>query len=144
MCAAGPTTVTVTAPADVWEGDGAGLNCTTDVNKVDVSLLYWYKNIPNMFANAVYVYFDGRPTDTKAYNALENRAVGQWFGKVHQLYINKTKLTDQGTYFCTSGTGEDSNTLKINRKYLDIMLLMVKSQIIIIHLPSFEQVGNVQ
>ncbi|KAI0214675.1 hypothetical protein LSAT2_000205, partial [Lamellibrachia satsuma] len=116
VCAAGPTKVTVTVPADVWEGDGAGLNCTTDVNKVDVSLLYWYKNIPYVFANAVYVYVDGYPTQTKAYNALENRAVGQWFGNVHQLYINKTNLTDQGTYFCKSGTKEDSETLTINRK----------------------------
>ncbi|KAI0236793.1 hypothetical protein LSAT2_012661, partial [Lamellibrachia satsuma] len=73
--AGSPSKVTVTVPADVWEGEGAGLNCTTDVNKVDVSLFYWYKNTPNVFANAVYVYRDGYPTQTKAYNALENRAV---------------------------------------------------------------------
>ena len=107
--------VTVKVPPDVWEGDEAVLNCTVNVNKVDVVLLYWYKNT-EISGDIVYAYVRGSNSDTKAYQYLQDRAVGQWAGNVHQLKITKTTLTDEDTYICTSGTGTDSSTLRVNGK----------------------------
>ena len=113
--------VTVTVPADVWEGERATLTCTPSVGKANTPVLFWYKNT-KAEADAVYLYASGDPTATKAYHDLENRAVGQWVGDVHRLHISRTNLTDEGTYICIAGAGEDSKKMTVNCKYLVIML----------------------
>ena len=113
--------MTVTVPADVWEGEGATLSCSPDVDKANVALLLWYKNTD---VNIVYGYSS---SDARANNDLKNRAVGQWVGSVHQLHITKTEFSDEATYICESGSGKDSKKLTVNGKYLEIMWLMVKT-----------------
>ena len=116
--------VTLTLPADVWEGEGATLTCTPSVGKANTPVLFWNKNT-KAEADAVYLYARGDPTATKASHDLENRAVGQWVGDVHQLHISRTILTDEGTYICIVGVAEDSKKMTVNCKYLVIMLLIV-------------------
>ena len=102
MCVGQDDEVTVTVPADVWEGEGAVLTCTPSVGKANTPLLVWYKNTKSN-SNGVYVYTRGDPTAATALHALRNRAVGQWVGDVHQLHISRTILTDEDTYICIVG-----------------------------------------
>ena len=126
MCVGQVDEVTVMVPANVWEGEGAVLTCTPSVGKANTQLLVWYKNAKSN-SDTVYVY--GDHTDTKAYHALQNRAVGQWVGDVHQLHISRTILTDEDIYICIVGAARDSKKMTVNCKYLVIMLLLVKTKI---------------
>ena len=100
-------------PPGVWEGEGALLNCT--VND-DASYVYWFKDIRRR-GHLVYT-FNRNGENKPPFYSLSGRAVAQWVGNVHQIYINKTNLTDEGTYICESGGLVDRKNLTVNGKYL--------------------------
>ena len=116
VCKDAASSVAVTVQHDVWDGEGAWLRCTWQPSNADTTLLYWFKNSVTA-ANGVYIYDSGVPAGTKAYTVLENRAVGRRMGNVHELYINRTRLTDEDVYICILGTITARGTLTVGGEY---------------------------
>ena len=92
------------------------MRCTWQPSNADIPDLYWFKNSVND-ANVVYAYFKASPSETKAYTVLANRAVGWRSGNIHELYINKTRLTDEDVYLCQRGIPIASKTLTVGGEY---------------------------
>ena len=108
MVSRGHTIIGMREEVLVYEGETAKLNCTT----VDSSArnVHWYKgnqSLPNKVA------FLQQRLDVKqfvTFNALEDRADHEG---MNVLVINRTTLTDEGTYICTP-QGRMISTIHLN------------------------------
>ncbi|KAI0220012.1 hypothetical protein LSAT2_028453 [Lamellibrachia satsuma] len=101
----------VDVPSETWEGEGALMRCTTTATTF--TRVYWYKGSES---NIVYVHATGRKDGTKLHDFSNRIVVGRLVGNGHELYINKTFLTDEDTYICKIGSAVNSAKLAVNVK----------------------------
>ena len=106
----------VDVPSETWEGEGALMRCTfTGMTVSDFGYLLWFKG---SLSGPVYGYTTSNKKGEASNSWKHKNVVGQLVDNVHQLYINKTVLTDEDTYKCTIRPDEDSKKLTVNGEYL--------------------------
>ena len=105
--------VVVDVPPETWEGEGALMRCTTTATTF--IRVYWYKGSES---NIVYVHTTGRKDGTKLHDFSNRIVVGRLVGNGHELYINKTVLTDEDTYISKIRASVNSTKLAVNGEHL--------------------------
>ena len=110
--------MSVDVPSETWEGEGALMRCTyTDIEDTG-SRLFWYKGSQSP-SHRVYVYTFASKRGRTIGNFSNRIVVGRLVGNIHELYINKTFLTDEDTYACDIFSVFGSDLLTVNGEYLD-------------------------
>ena len=105
--------VVLTLEDPPWEGEGTLMRCTVNAC-VDSCVIHWKKDVSNIKERVyLFVRSKGVTVIARAENDLVNRTVGRLVGDVHQLYINKTALTDEATYTCEAGYANSSKHLTV-------------------------------
>ena len=111
--------MSVDVPSETWEGEGALMRCTyRDRTETTDNRLFWYKGSQSSSAR-VYVYTFLNKRGRTIGNFSNRIVVGRLVGNVHELYINKTVLTDEDTYACEITGVFGSDLLTVNGEYLD-------------------------
>ncbi|KAI0234569.1 hypothetical protein LSAT2_015169 [Lamellibrachia satsuma] len=99
----------------VWVGDPELMTCVATPSGVTVTKILWYRSCSGGIEMNLYMYNTRHPDATGTYKEAKGRMVG-WVSSTqgeHNLYINRTVVSDQCQYYCTVTDDEymDGNAL---------------------------------